>query len=355
MSGFTEADVPHQPGKVFIVTGANTGIGFEASRVLAERGARVLLACRDHAKAEAAMAQIRQVTPRANLAFLPLDQADLASVRAAAELAAKEPRVDALINNAGVMTPPLMRTKQNFELQFGVNHLGTFALTALLLHAIGVSVEGELGCLGSLETLSGDKEDGHGAEGQLSKEDLLTDPQDAARFVDETQCDALAIAIGTSHGAYKFKRRPTGDILAIERIKAIPARLPNTHLVMHGSSSVPQNLLEEIRCYGGSIRETYGVPVAEIQEGIRHGVRKVNIDTDIRLAMTAAMRRTMKKNNGEFDPRKFLQAAMNETKKICIERFEAFGSAGHAPHIQPIELDAMAQRYRIGALRQIVH
>lgn len=224
-----------------------------------------------------------------------------------------------------------------------------------LAHAVGVSVEGELGCLGSLETLSGDQEDGHGAEGKLSKDRLLTDPDEAARFVDETQCDALAIAIGTSHGAYKFKRRPTGDILAIDRIKAIHARLPNTHLVMHGSSSVPQHLLQEIRCYGGEIPETYGVPIEEIQEGIKYGVRKVNIDTDIRLAMTAAMRRTMKKNSREFDPRKFLQAAMTETKKVCVERFEAFGSAGRAPHIRPIDLEAMAQRYRAGALRQVVH
>lgn len=222
-------------------------------------------------------------------------------------------------------------------------------------HAIGVSVEGELGCLGSLETLSGEQEDGHGANGTLSREKLLTDPDEAARFVDETQCDALAIAIGTSHGAYKFKRKPTGDILAIDRIKAIHTRIPNTHLVMHGSSSVPQNLLQEIRCYGGDIRETYGVPVTEIQEGIRHGVRKVNIDTDIRLAMTAAMRRTMRKSNWEFDPRKFLQAAMDETRKICVERFEAFGSSGQAPKIRAIELDAMAQRYRSGELRQVVH
>jgi fructose-bisphosphate aldolase class II len=165
----------------------------------------------------------------------------------------------------------------------------------------------------------------------------------------------LAIAIGTSHGAYKFKRKPTGDILAIDRIKMIHARLPNTHLVMHGSSSVPQNLLHEIRCYGGDIAETYGVPVEEIQEGIKHGVRKINIDTDIRLAMTAAMRRTMKKNAREFDPRKFLQAAMDETKKICIERFGAFGSAGQAPYIRPIDLDSMANHYRSGALRQVVH
>jgi len=224
-----------------------------------------------------------------------------------------------------------------------------------LAHAVGVSVEGELGCLGSLETLAGDKEDGHGAEGKLSRAQLLTDPDEAARFVDETQCDALAIAIGTSHGAYKFKRQPTGDVLAIERIKAIHARLPNTHLVMHGASSVPQRLLQEIRCYGGDIRETYGVPVAEIQEGIRYGVRKVNIDTDIRLAMTAAMRRAMKKSPWEFDPRKFLQAAMDETEKVCIERFEAFGCAGQAPDIQPVDLEVMAQRYRTGTLRQLVH
>jgi fructose-bisphosphate aldolase class II len=224
-----------------------------------------------------------------------------------------------------------------------------------MAHAIGVSVEGELGCLGSLETLSGDKEDGHGADGKLSREQLLTDPDDAARFVEATQCDALAIAIGTSHGAYKFKRRPTGDVLAIDRIKEIHVRLPNTHLVMHGSSSVPQHLLQEIRCYGGEIGETYGVPIPEIQEGIRHGVRKINIDTDIRLAMTAAMRRTMKKNQHEFDPRKFLQAAMDETQKVCTERFEAFGSAGQAGKIRVVELDSMAQRYRSGELRQVVH
>jgi len=224
-----------------------------------------------------------------------------------------------------------------------------------LAHAVGVSVEGELGCLGSLETLSGEQEDGHGADGRLSREMLLTDIDDAARFVDETQCDALAIAIGTSHGAYKFKRRPTRDVLNIGRIREIHARIPNTHLVMHGSSSVPQHLLQEIRCYGGDIAETYGVPVEEIREGIRHGVRKVNIDTDIRLAMTAAMRRTMKKNAREIDPRKFLQAAMEETKKICIDRFEAFGAAGQAVKIRPITLDVMAKRYQAGELNQIVH
>jgi fructose-bisphosphate aldolase class II len=215
-------------------------------------------------------------------------------------------------------------------------------------------VEAELGCLGSLETMQGDKEDGHGAEGKLSKEMLLTDPDEAARFVSDTGCDALAIAIGTSHGAYKFTRKPTGDVLAIDRVKAIHARLPNTHLVMHGSSSVPQELLAEIREYGGEMKETYGVPVEEIQEGIRHGVRKVNIDTDIRLAMTAAMRRMMAQKKSEFDPRKFLQAAMDEAKKVCVARFEAFGSAGQASKIRAIPLDRMAQDYASGELSQRV-
>jgi len=223
-----------------------------------------------------------------------------------------------------------------------------------MAHAVGVSVEAELGCLGSLETMQGDKEDGHGAEGKLSKEMLLTDPDEAARFVSDTGCDALAIAIGTSHGAYKFTRKPTGDVLAIDRVKAIHARLPNTHLVMHGSSSVPQELLAEIREYGGEMKETYGVPVEEIQEGIRHGVRKVNIDTDIRLAMTAAMRRMMAQKKSEFDPRKFLQAAMDEAKKVCVARFEAFGSAGQASKIRAIPLDRMAQDYASGELSQRV-
>ncbi|MFG1296277.1 MULTISPECIES: class II fructose-bisphosphate aldolase [Xanthobacter] len=222
-------------------------------------------------------------------------------------------------------------------------------------HAVGVSVEGELGCLGSLETGKGEAEDGHGAEGTLDHSKLLTDPDEAAQFVKATQCDALAIAIGTSHGAYKFTRKPTGDILAIERVKAIHQRIPTTHLVMHGSSSVPQELLEEIRTYGGDIKETYGVPVEEIQEGIRYGVRKVNIDTDIRLAMTAAMRRVAAKNPSEFDPRKLLTAAMDEAKKVCISRFEAFGSAGQAEKIRPIDLDDMARRYAAGSLSQTVH
>jgi fructose-bisphosphate aldolase class II len=229
------------------------------------------------------------------------------------------------------------------------------ARVAQMAHWVGASVEGELGVLGSLETGEGEAEDGHGAVGTLQRSQLLTDADQAVDFVARTKVDALAIACGTSHGAYKFSRKPTGDILAMEVIETIHARLPNTHLVMHGSSSVPQNLLQEIRCYGGEIPETYGVPVAEIQEGIKYGVRKVNIDTDIRLAMTAAMRRTMKKNVREFDPRKFLQAAMDETTKVCIERFEAFGSAGRAPEIGPIELDVMAQRYGAGTLRQVVH
>ncbi|MEP9349743.1 class II fructose-bisphosphate aldolase [Xanthobacter sp. KR7-225] len=229
------------------------------------------------------------------------------------------------------------------------------ARVAELAHAVGVSVEGELGCLGSLETGQGEAEDGHGAEGKLAREDLLTDPDEAAQFVKATQCDALAIAIGTSHGAYKFTRKPTGDILAIDRIKAIHQRIPTTHLVMHGSSSVPQELLEEIRAHGGDIKETYGVPVEEIQEGIRHGVRKVNIDTDIRLAMTAGMRRVAAKSRSEFDPRKFLAAAMDEAKKVCVARFEAFGAAGQADKIRPIDLDDMARRYASGTLSQVVH
>ncbi|MFG1477328.1 class II fructose-bisphosphate aldolase [Xanthobacter sp. V4C-4] len=222
-------------------------------------------------------------------------------------------------------------------------------------HAVGVSVEGELGCLGSLETGKGEAEDGHGAEEALDHSKLLTDPDEAAQFVKATQCDALAIAIGTSHGAYKFTRKPTGDILAIDRVKAIHQRIPTTHLVMHGSSSVPQELLEEIRAHGGDIKETYGVPVEEIQEGIRYGVRKVNIDTDIRLAMTAAIRRVANKNRSEFDPRKFLAAAMDEARKVCIARFEAFGSAGQAEKVRPIELDDMARRYASGSLAQTVH
>lgn len=223
-----------------------------------------------------------------------------------------------------------------------------------LSHAIGVSVEAELGVLGSLETMKADKEDGHGAEGHMTREDLLTDPDQAADFVKQTNCDALAIAIGTSHGAYKFTKKPTGDILAIERIKEIHARIPNTHLVMHGSSSVPQELLEEIRQFGGDMKETYGVPVEEIVNGIKHGVRKVNIDTDIRLAMTGAIRRYLFENPSKFDPRDYLKPAREAAKKICLARFEAFGCAGQASKIKPITLDQMAERYKKGELNQIV-
>jgi fructose-bisphosphate aldolase class II len=221
-------------------------------------------------------------------------------------------------------------------------------------HAVGVSVEGELGCLGSLETGQAGEEDGGGAEGILDESQLLTDPDEAAAFVKATQVDALAIAIGTSHGAYKFSRPPTGDILAINRIKAIHERIPNTHLVMHGSSSVDQEWLKMIREYGGQIKETYGVPVSEIVEGIKNGVRKVNIDTDIRLAMTAAMRKKMFESPEEFDPRAFLKAATIAAKSVCIKRFEAFGSAGQASKIKVIPLDDMAIRYAKGELAAIV-
>jgi fructose-bisphosphate aldolase, class II len=223
-----------------------------------------------------------------------------------------------------------------------------------IAHSVGVSVEGELGCLGSLESGMGEAEDGHGAEGQLSHDQLLTDPEEAADFVRKTDVDALAIAIGTSHGAYKFTRKPTGDILAIKRIKEIHQRIPNTHLVMHGSSSVPQEWLEIIREYGGDMKETYGVPVEEIQEGIKHGVRKVNIDTDIRLAMTGAVRRHLANNKSEFDPRKFLKDATAAAKDICKARFEAFGCAGQASKIKPIMLDQMANRYGKGELKAVV-
>ena len=224
-----------------------------------------------------------------------------------------------------------------------------------MAHAIGVSVEGELGCLGSLETMKGDKEDGHGAEGTMTREQLLTDPDQAADFIKLTDADALAIAIGTSHGAYKFTRKPTGDILAIDRIKEIHARIPNTHLVMHGSSSVPQDLLKIIRDNGGEMKETYGVPVEEIQEGIKHGVRKINIDTDIRLAMTAAVRKFMNENKSHFDPRDFLKPARAAAKVICKQRYEQFGCAGQGSKIKPINLSAMASKYAKGELRAVIN
>ncbi|MFY9326639.1 MAG: class II fructose-bisphosphate aldolase [Georgfuchsia sp.] len=223
-----------------------------------------------------------------------------------------------------------------------------------IAHAIGVTVEAELGCLGSLETMQGDKEDGHGADGKMTREQLLTDPEQAADFVKNTQCDALAIAIGTSHGAYKFTKKPTGETLAISRIKEIHARIPNTHLVMHGSSSVPQELLAEIRQFGGDMKETYGVPVEEIQEGIKHGVRKINIDTDIRLAMTGAIRRYFAENPSKFDPRDYLKPAREAAKKICLARYQQFGCAGQASKIRVVPLEKMAERYKKGELNQIV-
>jgi len=237
---------------------------------------------------------------------------------------------------------------------YGYNVMTTQRVVEMA-HAVGVSVEGELGVLGSLETGEAGEEDGSGAEGRMSHGQLLTDPEQAAEFVRETGVDALAIAIGTSHGAYKFSRKPTGDILAIARIKEIHARIPDTHLVMHGSSSVPQEWLDVIREHGGQIKETYGVPVSEIQEGIRHGVRKINIDTDIRLAMTGAMRRLMAQKPDEFDPRKFFAAAVTATRELCKERFAAFGCAGRASGIKPIPLDRMSELYATGSLRPSVH
>ena len=202
--------------------------------------------------------------------------------------------------------------------------------------------------------MKGDKEDGHGAEGTMTREMLLTDPEQAADFVKRTQLDALAIAIGTSHGAYKFTRKPTGDILAIDRIKEIHQRIPNTHLVMHGSSSVPQDLLAVIRQYGGDMRETYGVPVEEIQEAIKHGVRKINIDTDIRLAMTAAIRKTLAESPEKFDPRDYLKPAREAAKAICRQRYLEFGCEGQAAKIRPLALTEIAQRYASGQLQQLV-
>lgn len=215
-----------------------------------------------------------------------------------------------------------------------------------MAHACGVSVEGEIGCLGSLETGMAGEEDGVGAEGVLDHSQLLTSVEEATQFVNDTQVDALAIAIGTSHGAYKFTRPPTGDILAIDRIKEIHAALPNTHLVMHGSSSVPQDWLAVINQYGGDIKETYGVPVEQIVEAIKHGVRKVNIDTDLRLASTGAMRRFMAEHPSEFDPRKFFGKTVDAMKQICVDRYEAFGTAGNASKIRPISLEKMVERYK---------
>ncbi|MEO8893526.1 MAG: class II fructose-bisphosphate aldolase [Coleofasciculaceae cyanobacterium] len=217
-------------------------------------------------------------------------------------------------------------------------------------HAVGASVEGELGCLGSLETGAGEAEDGHGFEGTLSHDQLLTDPDEAVDFVEQTGVDALAVAIGTSHGAYKFTRKPTGEILAISRIEEIHRRLPNTHLVMHGSSSVPEDLIAIINKYGGNIPETYGVPVEEIQKGIKSGVRKINIDTDNRLAITAAIREAAAKDPSNFDPRHFMKPSIAYMKKVCLDRYQQFGTAGNASKIKQVSLDDFAAKYAKGEL-----
>lgn len=219
-----------------------------------------------------------------------------------------------------------------------------------LAHACGVSVEGELGCLGSLETGKMGEEDGHGAEGELDHSMLLTDPEEAADFVKKTGLDALAIAIGTSHGAYKFSKKPTGKVLRIDRVKEIHKRIPTVHLVMHGSSSVPEDWLAIINNYGGDMGQTYGVPVEEIVEGIKNGVRKVNIDTDLRMASTGAIRKHLAENKSNFDPRKFLKESTKAMKGICKARFEAFGCAGHASKIKPLSLEQMQKRYDKGEL-----
>jgi fructose-bisphosphate aldolase, class II len=216
-----------------------------------------------------------------------------------------------------------------------------------LAHAKGVSVEGELGCLGSLESGHGEKEDGHGAEGQLSHDQLLTDPDEAERFVAETGVDALAVAIGTSHGAYKFTKKPTGEVLAMDRIEEIHRRLPNCHLVMHGSSSVPQDLQDIINKYGGKLKQTWGVPVEEIQRGIKHGVRKVNVDTDNRLAITGAIRKVFAETPEKFDPRDYLKPARDAMKKVCIARMTAFGQAGWARKIKPESCDKFRSYYAL--------
>lgn len=242
-----------------------------------------------------------------------------------------------------------MKTPSSFEYNVEVTRR-----TVEMAHACGVSVEGELGCLGSIETGMAGEEDGSGAEGKLSMDQLLTDPEEAAEFVKLTGVDALAIAIGTSHGAYKFTRPPTGDILSIQRVKEINARLPNTHLVMHGSSSVPQDWLATINEFGGDMGETYGVPVEEIQKGIQNGVRKVNIDTDLRMAATGAIRKFMAENPSVFDPRKYLQASTDAMHGICKSRYEAFGTAGNASKIRAVSLEDMTDKYASGALDQVI-
>jgi fructose-bisphosphate aldolase class II len=237
------------------------------------------------------------------------------------------------------------KTPASFEYNVNVT-----AEVVKVAHSVGASVEGELGCLGSLETGAGEAEDGHGFEGTLSMDQLLTDPDEAVEFVERTQVDALAVAIGTSHGAYKFTRKPTGEILAISRIAEIHERLPNTHLVMHGSSSVPQDLLDMINANGGAIPETYGVPVEEIQKGIKSGVRKVNIDTDNRLAITAAIREAAMKDPKNFDPRHFLKPSIKYMQAVCSDRYQQFWAAGNGSKIKQITLDDFAAKYASGEL-----
>ena len=241
------------------------------------------------------------------------------------------------------------KTPANFDYNVDVTRQ-----VVAMAHKVGVTVEGELGCLGSLETGEAGEEDGVGAVGKLGHDQLLTDPEEAAQFVKATQLDALAIAIGTSHGAYKFTRPPTGDVLAISRVKEIHKRIPNTHLVMHGSSSVPQDLLALINQFGGKMKETYGVPVAEIQEAIKHGVRKINIDTDIRLAMTAAVRKFQAENPDKFDMREWMKPAREAAKAICKQRYLEFGCQGQGGKVKGATLVDMAGKYARGELAQIV-
>jgi len=229
-------------------------------------------------------------------------------------------------------------------------NVGVTAKVVEMAHSCGVSVEGELGVLGSLETGMGEAEDGHGFEGKLDHASLLTDPDQAVDFVERTQVDALAIAMGTSHGAYKFTRKPDGAVLAMHVIEEIHRRLPDTHLVMHGSSSVPQDLQDIINQYGGQMPQTWGVPVEEIQRGIKHGVRKINIDTDNRMAITGAIRKVLAEKPGEFDPRAYLKPAKEAMKMVVKQRFEEFGAAGMASKIRPIQTSIMAKKYASGAL-----
>jgi fructose-bisphosphate aldolase class II len=242
------------------------------------------------------------------------------------------------------------KTPGDWNYNVGVTHKVTD-----MAHMVGVSVEGELGVLGSLETGMGDKEDGHGFEGKLDHSQLLTNPDEAVDFVRQTKVDALAVAMGTSHGAYKFSRKPTGDILAMNVIKEIHERLPTTHLVMHGSSSVPQDLQDIINEYGGEMPQTFGVPIEEIQAGIKYGVRKINIDTDCRMAITGQIRKVLTEKKSEFDPRSYLKPAMAAMQKLCEQRYEQFGAAGQASKIKVLPLSEMAKRYKSGSLDPTIH